>query len=420
MKHIEIITIGDELLDGRLVDTNARELSARLADAGYRVARHLSIGDDRAVIVEALRASASRSDAVLVSGGLGPTVDDLTAEAAAEAFDLQIVRHPAALAHVRAFFAERGRTMSPNNEKQADLPEGCELLPNPGGTAVGFRIVADGCRLSFMPGVPSELLQIFDSSVLPDLQSIRRPTRPLVKTLKVFGKGESDVAQMLDGLGDDLPDGVALRLQFRASFPEIHVRLQLEPDAGRKDRETLERIAEEATRRLGVYLFAAGDGAVETSFADRVVADLNRAGLGFAVAEGCTGGAIAQLILGSPDSSPVFAGGVVAPAGADRRRLLGVDSEEVDGWGTASPEDAVEMAEAIRERCVAELGLAVFGKAARSDDLGEGHLVVAVAAPTGSSVREFDFPLEEDRFRTLAAYIGLSMLRRSIAPPQSQ
>jgi len=152
MPRIEILTIGDELIEGRLVDTNAGELSAKLTDLGFRATEHRSVGDDMDGMVEALRTSAGRADAVLVSGGLGPTGDDLTAAAAAAAFGLEIERSAEALEHTSRFFTERGREMPPTNEKQADLPAGCTILPNPEGTAVGFRLDVGSCRLYFMPG----------------------------------------------------------------------------------------------------------------------------------------------------------------------------------------------------------------------------------------------------------------------------
>jgi nicotinamide-nucleotide amidase len=420
MHRIEIITIGDELVEGRLVDTNAALLSARLADAGYRVARHVSVGDDRGEIVDALRAAAGRSDAVLVSGGLGPTDDDLTAEAAAEAFGRKILRHAEALDHVREFFAERGRRMTKNNEKQADLPSGCELMANPHGTATGFRIVADGCRLSFMPGVPRELEAMFAASVLPDLQSTFPGRPPLVWTLKVFGKGESEVAQMLEGLVEDLPDGTDFTVQYRASFPEIHLRLVLPDDHGEPGRVVLQRIAEEASRRLAKYLFASGEGEVVTSLGDRVISDFRRAGVTFAAADAGTGGVLAQLIVDAPGSSEVFRGGVIAPSVEDRARLLGTPPDTTADGDPASPDLAEAMADSVRERCGADLGVAVVGLPGAGDDFLEGRLVVAIAGATGRSSRDFDFPLEPGRFRSLAAHIALAMLRQAVAEAQSQ
>jgi nicotinamide-nucleotide amidase len=206
MDRIEIITIGDELIEGRLVDTNACELSDKLTDLGLRAREHRSVGDDMDDMVEALRTAAARSQAVLVSGGLGPTSDDLTALAAARAFGLKIERSPEALEHTRRFFTERGREMAATNEKQADLPKGCTILPNPEGTAVGFRLDAGPCRLYFMPGVPRELRRMADESVLPDLRRRLTARPPCVASLKLFGLGESEVAQRLEGIEEGLSD----------------------------------------------------------------------------------------------------------------------------------------------------------------------------------------------------------------------
>ncbi len=402
MSRIEIITIGDELIEGRLVDTNAGLMSQRLDAEGLTVVSHLSVGDDLWQISHALRSAAERSDAVLVSGGLGPTSDDLTAAAAAAAFDLPIERSPEALEHVRRFFRDRGRRMTSNNEKQAELPRGCTLLPNPGGTAVGFRLRIGDCRLYFMPGVPRELAQIFTESVLPDLGTFLSGTAPVVATLKVFGKGESEVAHMLDGIETDLPAGVELIVQYRATFPEIHVRL-LVKGAGAAVPGVLERLTTDARYRLGKYLFAVGGSVIDTTFPDAVVDGARRAGITVAVADGCTGGELSRLVSRTDHGAEIFSGAVVAPTTRALMALLQLSETD-----TVSPHTVEGAAEAIRGRFGTSTGLAVAGST-------DGALAVAVSTAGGASSRELSFPIEPDRFRRLAAYVALAILSRQLS-----
>jgi nicotinamide-nucleotide amidase len=414
MGGIEIITIGDELVEGRLVDTNAATLSERLLAEGLPVARHMSVGDDRHEIVAALREATSRRHAVLVSGGLGPTSDDITAECAAEAFDVSLVRSPEALRHVREFFASRGREMSPNNEKQADLPDGAVILPNPRGTAVGFRLSSDGCHLYFMPGVPRELVEMFDDSVLPHLRTFLAGVPRHVSQLKVFGLGESDVARHLEGLADDLPANVRLTVQYRASFPEIHVRLVLESAEQRRAEELLGGLTAEARRRLEKVVFATGGDRVETSFPEQVVAELRSAKLTLAAADGGTGGVLGQLVTAASNSADVLLGCILAPCPRTLGRLVGVATESIDLHGDEVARVAEETAAAVRDRFGADLGLSVLGSPESGPELLDGRLTVAVDTGDERRVRQYTFPLEQDRFRLLAAYVALGRVRRAL------
>ena len=414
MGGIEIITVGDELVEGRLVDGNSATLSERLLAEGFPVVRHTSVGDDRQEIVAALREAAGRRRAVLVSGGLGPTTDDITAECAAEAFGRSLARSPEALRHVRRFFASRGREMSPNNEKQADLPEGAVILPNPRGTAVGFRLSADGCELYFMPGVPRELTGMFDEEVLPHLRTFLVGSPSRIAQLRVFGLGESDVARKLERLADHLPDGIRLTVQYRATFPEIHVRLVLEGADDDRMEELLEAISVEARQRLQKAVFATGGTRMDTSFPDQVVTELRSAGLTLAAADGATGGVLGRLVADAPGSSDVFLGGILAPRPSALAGVVGLSTGSVDFDEEGIGEVARQMAAAVRDRFGADLGLSVFGAPASGPVLIEGALTVAVDFGDDHSLREYAFPLEEERFRVLAAYVALGQVRRAI------
>ncbi len=414
MSRIEIVTVGDELVEGRLVDTNAGSISDRLFRRGLRVAQHVSVGDDRSDIVRVLREAAERADAVVVTGGLGPTSDDLTAVAAAEAFGRDVVRVAEALEHVQRFFAGRGREMSPNNAKQADLPDGCTILPNPLGTAVGFRLDAGRCRLYFLPGVPQELEGMVTGSVLPDLATRVSTRRVRLATLKVFGRGESDVAQTLDGLEEGLPDGCRLLIQYRATFPEIHVRLVLAGTAA--DESTLERLLAAARGRIGRHVFAAGVGEVGTSFPETVAAALGAERATVALAEGCSAGEASALLTAAVGGSSVLAGGVVV---ADRTRaasILGREELQTCDWPSAAA--AGILAAGVRSAYGATWGAATLGVAgdeAPRGDARPGQLWVGVAGADGSRHRALRFPVEGARFRRLAAYVALGMVARAMS-----
>jgi len=386
MARIEILTIGDELLDGRLVDSNAGWMSSRLADAGLEVARHTSVGDRDDELITVLREAAGRSDAVLVSGGLGPTSDDRTAACAARAFGRGIVRHAEAFAHTESFFASRGREMPVSNAKQADLPDGCELLPNPHGTACGFRLDADGCRLYFLPGVPRELEAMVADHVLPDLRD-RIAAEPLrIATLKVFGVGESDVAQRLEGDEPLVAPSGDLTVQYRATFPEIHVRLVLR---GGYD-DTLDRLRHEAARRIGRHVFAVGGARCDRSFADVVVAELEAAHATVAVAEDLVAGGVGALLAESADARHVVLGGELHP------EPLGA---------------APALARDVRLRHGATVGVAVL-----PGPEPDGFRA-AVSTESGGQERAMRFPVEPDHLRRLAAYVALTLVRRALADP---
>jgi nicotinamide-nucleotide amidase len=406
MSRIEILTIGDELVDGRLVDTNACELSSKLADLGLRATGHRSIGDDETEIICALRTAAESADAVLVSGGLGPTGDDLTAAAAAAAFGLPIKRSAEALEHTRRFFSERGREMPPTNEKQADLPAGCVILPNPEGTAVGFSLDTASCRLYFMPGVPRELRRMADEAVLPDLAGRLPASPPHIATLKVFGIGESDVAQRLEGLGDAVLSDARLTVQYRATFPEIHIRLVVEANESATGREIVDALSNDARERLGRHVFAAGGPTLETSFSDVAAQSMIEAGLTMAAAEIASAGGLAQLLSSAEGGDRCFSGAVVAVDPQTMAGQLGLDSSTAE-----------RAAEKVREHMGSAIGVATYGSATGSAGQRAGTMNLAAVGPEGAVARELFFPLDADRFRRLAAHAALALALRTISRP---
>jgi nicotinamide-nucleotide amidase len=407
----EVLTIGDELLRGEIVDSNKSFLSERLLSLDIETCFHSSVRDDPADMTDAFLRAASRARVVLVSGGLGPTRDDLTAEVLAKTFGLGLVLDPAALEEIRGFFRRIGREMSENNAKQALFPEGAEVLPNPVGTAPGFLLEARGALFFCMPGVPRELMRMMDEQVLPRIARRAGASAQVVRAtlLRTFGMGES----ALDAELADVARGGAVTLGFRTAFPDNYLR----PVARAADAARAEALLAEAVRaireRLGAIVYGEGDETLE-AVVGRLLAERKRR---LAVAESCTGGLIAQKLTDVPGSSAYFLGGVVAYGNAAKRDLLGVPAALLDRHGAVSDEVARAMAEGARARFGADLAVATTGIAGPGGGSAEkpvGLVHVALADGSRTHAEAFVFPLDRQRHRTLTAQIALDWVRRSL------
>ncbi len=404
----EIITIGDELLRGEIVDSNKSLLSERLLGLDIETRFHTSVRDAPEDMVDAFRRAAERSDVVLVSGGLGPTRDDLTSEAIAEAFGRELVLDAASLDEIRSFFRNLGREMSENNATQAYFPRDAEVLANPIGTAPGF-LLEEGRALVFcMPGVPRELVRMLDEQVLPRIAQ-RSSGSFAVRSalLRTFGMGEST----LDAELKDIASGGDVVLGFRTSFPENFVR----PVArGRTEAEAsarLARVCEAIRERLGPLVYAEGDERLE-AVVGRLLREQRKT---IAVAESCSGGLVAERITSVPGASEYFLGGVVAYADAVKIEVLGVPGALLERDGAVSSEVARAMAEGVRARFGADLGVATTGIAGPSGGTPEkpvGTVHVAVVHDGASHVERFVFPLDRERHRKLTAHVCLDWVRR--------
>jgi nicotinamide-nucleotide amidase len=406
----EILTIGDELLRGEIVDSNKSFLSERLLSLDIETRHHTSVGDDPDDMIDAFRRAAERSDYVLVSGGLGPTRDDLTAEALAAAFGRELVLDEAALETIRAFFRGIGREMTRNNESQAYFPEGAEVLPNPIGTAPGFLVVERGTCFFCMPGVPRELHRMTDEQVLPRIVARRGSGRVVRSTLlRTFGMGESS----LDAeLGDVAASG-DVSLGFRTAFPENYLRPLARADTVEEADASLARVCAAIRERLGALVYGEGDETL-----DAVVGRLLRErGKTIAVAESCTGGLVAERITDTPGSSAYFLGGVVAYANSAKKTLLGVPESILAEHGAVSEPVARAMAEGARERFGADFGVAttgISGPDGGTEAKPVGTVYVALARDEGTHCEHFLFPLDRTRHRQLTAQIGLDWVRRAL------
>ena len=390
----EIISIGSELVSGQSLDTNSRWISQELASLGIPVAFHTTLGDvlddHRAVFQNAC----DRAELVVITGGLGPTQDDLTREALAECAGVSLVEDPESLSAIAAMFARRNRAMPDRNRVQALLPEGAEPLPNPVGTAPGIWMHLGKAMIACLPGVPSEMKVMFQGQVVPRLKQLGMSERVFVhRKINLFGKGESDL------------ESLALDLTARGRIPEVGITAHEGTisfritASGKTEGEAL--LAIEPTAKLIYERFGSlvlGEGSEDV--ADALVNLLIRTGKTLATAESCTGGLIAHLITAIAGVSPYYPGGVVSYANQAKTELLGVPPALIEAHGAVSPEVAAAMAEGVRKRLGADLGLSATGVAGPSGGTADkpvGLVYLGLATSRRTETRRLDFGSEQPR-----------------------
>ena len=407
---ISTLSIGDELITGQITDTNAGTIAARLLSEGLRVQRHLTVGDNETDIMNALDELGRISDMVIVTGGLGPTFDDLTSRSAARATGRRLVINEDARAHVRLMSGKlESLLVCPLGDKQAMIPSKSSLIHNPNGTACGFQLMHNGCFMFFMPGVPTEMIVMLRETVLPFmLERVNHKRFIRTVSLNVFGPCEAEVDEMLQGI---VQPGQGLTMGICVTFPWIRVTLRAEADNAAVALERVESSVRAAQERLKDYVFSTGDCSI-----DAVVAELFRDQCQtLALAESCTGGLIAKRITDIPGSSGFFLEGVVTYGNVAKMRLLGVPAELLEKKGAVSSECASAMAKGVRSAAGSALGLAVTGIAGPDGGTEEkpvGTVFISLAAPDGCWTKRFQFHGSRDEIRTLTAWTALDWLRR--------
>ena len=406
--RIEIICTGDEVLTGKIVNTNFSYMSQKLEDFGLSVAWGTIVGDDREELLAAFRLSAERADAVIVNGGLGPTVDDLSQEIAARAAGVELVLNEDWLQRMEDFFRRRNRVMSSNNKKQAMLPTTAEILDNPIGTACGFALDIGKARFFFTPGVPRELYRMLEEQIIPRL--LARGGAPSVIHLKRFhtyGLGELHVDQLLTGVEDLVPDG-SVKLGFRTHYPQIETKLTARGADMAEIQRKLAPVEAEVRRRLGNFILGEDDQTLEGV----VLAALAASESSLAVVETFTAGQIAARVAHLPDAEKVFRRGLVARDPADLAATLGLDGALISG--ELSRETAERVAEAARRETGASHALAVLIEVDDGPDRIDfgGSIHLAIAAEEGVASRRSRIYGGRDWVRLGAVELGLDCLRR--------
>jgi len=407
--RVELITIGNELTTGEVVDTNAAFMAEALAEAGLEVGFITTTGDDSSRIEDSLRRAQERAEVVIVSGGLGPTQDDITAAVAARALGRPLVLSQEVLENLKNRFARRGMEMPVSNEKQAFFPQEAEVIPNPLGTACGFRVRQSGKIFIFLPGVPRELKHLMKQTVIPLLEKERKEKVWVrSRTLKVFGFTESAIADLLKDVN---PEDFSSTLAYLPRYPENHVKIIVKGGDPGESEKNLEKFEALIRQKLQGRVIAADRETLE-----EIVGHLLRSNGGtLAVAESCTGGLIAHRLTQVPGSSDYFDRSVVVYSNAAKVQMLGVPQAWIDGHGAVSAEVAEKMAEGVRRISNTTLGLAITGIAGPtggSQEKPAGTVFIALASPKGTVSKRYQFMGDRSQIQTISAYTAIDWVRR--------
>lgn len=405
--EIEIITTGDEVMQGVIVDTNAAWIAERVNALGHEIVRHSAVGDDIGQIGDVLVAASKRAGCVIVTGGLGPTSDDVTIEAAAKAFGVELESDKKVLEGIGLFFERVGRPMSRSNEKQAMIPKGGQPLVNRVGTAPGIKVGLGGAEFFFLPGVPKELYQIFDESVMPWLAE-RAGCVYRERILRCFGIPEASIDEKLKGV-----DLGGARLSFRVKFPEILLKLVARAASEVEARNSLDRAAENIRSRLGKIVYGEGGAPLAEVVGEMLAARK----MTLAIAESCTGGLMASQITDVPGASGYFERGVVAYSNRSKIEMLRVAEQTIESCGAVSAEAAEAMAEGVRRISGAAIGVAITGIAGPGGGTPEkpvGTVYVAIAAPDGTESYRYTFGRDREWFKQIVVATAIDLVRRWI------
>ena len=406
----EILAIGSELLTPLRSDSNALYLTAKLLEHGITVGARVTVADDRALLESAFRTALSRADVVVATGGLGPTEDDLTREAAAAALGRRLRRDPAILETLRERFARYGRVMAPVNEKQADVIEGGRVLPNSRGTAPGQAVDADGRLLVLLPGPPSEMQPMFESQVLPLIGARAGGAVLRTRVLRIASMSESDVEQALAPIYTAFTNPRTTILGAPGQV-ELHLTAQAASDAEAEQR--IEALASRLREPLAGRIYSE-DG---RELPEVVAALLLERGLRLALAESCTGGLLAARLTEVPGASGFFERAYVTYGNQAKLDLLGVDPAALARAGAVSEETARAMAVGARTRSRTDIGVGITGIAGPDGGTADkpvGLVFIALDGAAGARTRRAHFPGGRDRVRFQATQAALEMIRRGL------
>lgn len=410
----EILSTGDEVRSGAIADSNAAYIAQKIeGEAGLSVSRHSCVGDDLKGIADILKEIGARADIALVTGGLGPTGDDLTSEAAALAAGVYLKLNDTALSQMEAFFKKRNYTLNPSNRKQAVLPEGAEVLYNPVGTAPGFALKIGNCLFFFMPGVPSEMKRMLSDRVMPRIAELQGKHRHFcaVKTLSTFGLPESAVGERLSGLTEAVP---GIRLGLRAVFPEIQVKLYAEGDSQAFMDTCIEKAVQWVLQQMGDKVFSLDGSSMEAVIGSL----LKQKNATLAVAESCTGGLISHRITDVPGSSDYFLFSGVTYSNEAKIKVLGISPDTLGQYGAVHEETAKEMALGVKRLTGSTYGLStsgIAGPGGGTDEKPVGTVCIGIAAPGEVFARKFHFSFGiREMNKTVFAVTAMELLRREL------
>ena len=402
-----IITIGDEILMGQILDTNAQYIARRLTEIGVEVVEELSIPDKREEIYETVDYSMQEADLILVTGGLGPTKDDVTKKVLAEYFGSRLVFNPQAMKWLEELLRNRNLPMNENNKSQAFLPDNCRILRNLKGTASGMWFEKGWKSLISMPGVPFEMEHLMDTYVIPDLKAKYPHLQLEYRMLKVYDVPESQLAQHLETWENVLEDG--LKLAYLPSPGWVKLRITAKGEAVKHLEDTYESLK----KMLEGMRYVEGEDVLEKQIGDM----LRRKGVTIATAESCTGGEIAHMITSVPGSSTYFKGSVVAYANEVKVNVLGVQATDLEREGAVSETVVLQMAEGVKKLMHTDYAVSTSGVAGPDGGTPEkpvGTVWIGVATPDKTFVRKFVFSFTRERNMAKAAVKALELLMMEI------
>lgn len=412
VKKAYIIATGTELITGSTPDTNSVYLAQKLDELGVKVVGKSVVGDSREFIKKAFITGLEMADMVISTGGLGPTLDDLTKEVACEVMQVKMMTIDEELKRLEEFFARRNRKMPEANKKQAMFPEEAIRLKNEAGTAPGMYLNKDGKLVILLPGPPHEMTLMFENEVVPLLikdwgLSIGKTER---KSINVFGLGESQVEEKIADIIQN-PRGVSIALLAQAG--EVHIRLTAEGEDKENSREIMKYMVEKIEERLGDYIYGYDEDTLPSAVAR--LAQKRKCMIAFA--ESCTGGLLSKMITDLPGSSEYFWGGAVTYSNEAKKKILGVKEETLAKYGAVSEETASEMLRGILEVSGADIGAAITGIAGPgggSEAKPVGLVYIAAGSKEHQVVKKLNFMGNRNIIRTLSAKTALDLLRREL------
>lgn len=402
-----MLTIGDELLSGRTTDTNGAYMGRRLSEVGAPVATRVTVGDDVAHISRTLLGALAEYDIVVITGGLGPTHDDVTVEAVAQALDLPLTTNRKVLSGIEERYREWNRPMPQAVARMARMPEGAVVLDNLWGTAPGLYLQVESCHIFLMPGVPREMRGILDESVVPKIRALPGLTPVHVRAIATSGISESALAEKLADLLP--PSSSPVKAAYLPGYGGVELRL-----SSTEDPEAVDSLIDQISERIGLHYV--GDAAQEdlVGHLARILVERKET---LATAESCTGGLIGKLLTDQPGSSEYYLGGVVVYSNEIKQKLLGVPGDTLSRHGAVSAETAEAMAAGVRDRLNSTYAISVTGIAGPgggTDLKPVGLVYLGLATGKGNFSREMRLTRDREQNRLRSAYAAIDFLRRKI------
>ena len=414
--NVQLLLTGNELMTGDIVDSNSAMIAQQLKELGLEVTRKVTIADNLTLLINEINHLALHADILIINGGLGPTIDDLTAQALAKATNVPLAEHPNALEHLTLWCEKRGAKLNGPNLKQAMLPSQCSIIPNKQGSAVGFKVNHLNCDIYCTPGVPHELKVMITEQIAPDIaRKLPRELISDVTRLQVFGLGESTLQKIVDEQLPDWPDDI--ELGFRAGMPLLEIKLTTTSTEGHNQKAQWQK---KLTEVLGDHLIAQIVNE-PLSLATHVLTKLKDQNLKVTTAESCTGGLIASMITQVPGASTLFEAGFVTYSNNMKTQLLGVPEHLLKQYGAVSQEVVIAMAQGALKNSSANLTIAVSGIAGPeggSEEKPVGTVWLAWGSKENLKSICLLMPLPRHYFQKYVAAIGLDLLRRELINSQ--